>query len=121
MRLFAFIAAGEACHGAHGGEGPVLAGLAMLAALCVAAGGSAPPVTSVARRGDVPPGRDGKAGSPAEPESRICDLAAWARMDFPPRSEGFANEPDHPRRAGWRRSGPDGGSRVSSRRRRSGA
>ena len=34
------------CHGAHFGEGPVLAILAMLArngALCVAAGGSAPP------------------------------------------------------------------------------
>jgi hypothetical protein len=42
------------CHGAHSGEGPVLAILAMLALKCalrVAAGGSAPPIPSVALRG----------------------------------------------------------------------
>ena len=45
---------GEICHGAHFGEGPVLAILAMLArkiALRVAPGGSAPPIPCVARRG----------------------------------------------------------------------
>jgi hypothetical protein len=42
------------CHGAHFGEGPVLAILAMLArksALRVAPGGSAPPIPYVALRG----------------------------------------------------------------------
>src|SRR5687768_1236102 len=41
------------------------------------------------------------------------------KVDFPPGSGGFANEPEHPRRAAWRRGGPGGGSRPSSRRRRS--
>jgi hypothetical protein len=56
------------CHGAHFGEGPVLAILAMLArnsALCVAAGGSAPPIPSAARRG-VGGVRSGR-------ESRLAD------------------------------------------------
>jgi hypothetical protein len=34
-------------------------------------------------------------------------------------SGGFANEPQHPRRTGWRRGGPGAGSRPSSRWRRS--
>ena len=53
----------------QGGEGPVLAILAMLASLRVAPGGSAPPIPSAARRGEALPGRGGKAGSPIEPES----------------------------------------------------
>src|ERR1700730_2740110 len=47
----------SACHGAHCGEGLVLA---MLAG---AARGSAPPIPYAARRARVMPGRDGKAGS----------------------------------------------------------
>ncbi len=54
---------------AHCGEGPVLAILAMLAPLCVAAGGSAPPITFVARRGVGLAGRDGKAARPIELKS----------------------------------------------------
>src|SRR3954454_19698122 len=42
-------------------------------------------------------------------------------VDFPLGSEGFANEPEHPRRARWWRGGPGAGSRPSSRRRRSSA
>jgi len=49
-------------------------------------------------------------------------LVAVARqdeaVDFPPGTGGFANEPRHPRREGWRRGEPDGASRGSSRRRR---
>ena len=37
-------------------------------------------------------------------------------MDRPLRSGGFAKEPEHLRRAGWRRSEPGAGSRPSSRR-----
>ena len=73
---------GGVCHGTHSGEGPVLAILAMLArrrrrsplpclvcgALCVAPGGSAPPIPSAPFRGLLTPGRDEKAGSPVEPE-----------------------------------------------------
>jgi hypothetical protein len=63
------------CHGAHFGEGPVLAILAMLArnsALCVAAGGSAPPnPLRYAPWLGAAPGRDGKAGSPS---NRKADL-----------------------------------------------
>src|SRR3954451_18886556 len=40
-------------------------------------------------------------------------------LDLTPGSGGFANEPGHPRRIGWRRSEPGGGSRLSSRRKRS--
>src|SRR6516164_1937059 len=57
-----------ACHGAHCGEGPVLAILAMLArrgALRVAAGGSAPPIPCVARRGH--------GGTRSGRESRLID------------------------------------------------
>jgi hypothetical protein len=60
-----------ACHGAHSGEGPVLAILAMLArrALRVAPGGSAPPFPSAARRGPGF-GRSGrKSRFPVEPKS----------------------------------------------------
>jgi hypothetical protein len=39
-------------------------------------------------------------------------------LGFPPGSGGFCEEPEHPRRAAWQRSGPDGASRGSSRRRR---
>jgi hypothetical protein len=56
------------CHGAHFGEGPVLAILAMLArksALRVAPGGSAPPIPSVARRGS--------GGARSGRESRLAD------------------------------------------------
>ena len=56
------------CHGAHCGEGPVLAILAMLAhqgALRVAPGGSAPPFPSVARRG--------LGGARSGRESRLAD------------------------------------------------
>jgi hypothetical protein len=56
------------CHGAHYGEGPVLAILAMLArkgALRVAPGGSAPPISSVALRG-LGVARSGR-------ESRLAD------------------------------------------------
>ena len=42
-------------------------------------------------------------------------------LDFLPGCGGFVNEPDHPRRARWRRSGPGGGSPPSSRPRRSNA
>src|SRR4029077_11254771 len=59
---------GGVCHGAHFGEGPVLAILAMLArksALCVAPGGSAPPIPSVARRGS--------GGARSGRESRLAD------------------------------------------------
>src|SRR3954454_21924515 len=44
-------------------------------------------------------------------------LMANPDMDFPPGAGGFANEPRHPRREGWRRGEPDGASRGSSRRR----
>ena len=56
------------------------------------------------------------------PALAICSWA-WAgvKMDFAPGSGGFANEPDHPRRVGWRRSEPGAGSRPSSRRKRSSA
>jgi hypothetical protein len=60
------------CHGAHYGEGPVLAILAMLAlkdALRVAPGGSAPLFPFAPHHGDGIPGRDGKAGASAELES----------------------------------------------------
>src|SRR5215468_4592354 len=56
------------CHGAHCGEGPVLAILTMLArrgALRVAAGGSAPPIPCVARRGH--------GGTRSGRESRLID------------------------------------------------
>jgi hypothetical protein len=39
--------------------------------LRVAAGGSAPPISSAVRRGWGGAGRDGKAGSPIEQESRF--------------------------------------------------
>jgi hypothetical protein len=47
-------------------------------------------------------------------------LETWGKpvVDFPPGAGGFANEPRHPRREGWRRGEPDGASRGSSRRRR---
>jgi hypothetical protein len=45
----------------------------------------------------------------------------FRELDFPLGSEGFANEPEHPRRARWWRGGPGAGSRPSSRRRRSSA
>src|SRR5947209_4472330 len=41
------------------------------------------------------------------------------RVDRPLRSGGFAKEPEHLRGPGWRRRGPGGGLRPSSRRRRS--
>ena len=56
------------CHGAHSGEGPVLASLAMLArkdALRVAPGGSAPLFPSAARRGF--------GGARSGRESRLAD------------------------------------------------
>src|ERR1700738_605668 len=56
------------CHGAHYGEGPVLAILAMLVrqgALRVVPGGSAPPISCVARRG-LGAARSGR-------ESRLAD------------------------------------------------
>src|SRR4051794_1945861 len=40
-------------------------------------------------------------------------------VDLTPGSGGFANEPGHPRRTGWRRSETGGDSRRSSRRKRS--
>ena len=46
------------------------------------------------------------------------DKGAAKRLDFPPGAGGFANEPRHPGREGWRRGEPDGASRGSSRRRR---
>jgi hypothetical protein len=52
----------ELCPSALYGEGLVLAVLAMLEALRVAPGGSAPPITCVARRGLRLPGRDEKPG-----------------------------------------------------------
>jgi len=66
------------CHGAHAGEGPVLAVLAMLAPkteLRVAPGGSAPLFPFVALHGLDASGRDGKTGMPAEPESLAGDAA----------------------------------------------
>ena len=68
------------CHGAHCGEGLVLTILAMLAALRVAAGGSAPPITFVARRGMSIPGRDGEAGLPIEPRSRVDDVNEGTKL-----------------------------------------
>src|SRR5271166_326828 len=69
---------------AHCGEGPVLASLAMLArdmARCawlrVALLLPSPALRSAAW---ALPGRDGKAGSPIEPESRICEVAARMMM-----------------------------------------
>ena len=62
----------RACRGARSREGLVLAVLAMLApksALRVAAGGSAPPIPSAARRVVLLSGRDGKAGASTELES----------------------------------------------------
>ena len=57
----------------------MLASLAMLlrqGALRVAAGGSAPPIPCVARRG-LGAARSGRESSlPIEPESRICEVAA---------------------------------------------
>jgi DNA replication protein DnaC len=49
----------------------------------------------------------------------IVDEIGYVPLDRPLRSGGFAKEPEHLRRAGWRRSGPGGGSRPSSRPRRS--
>src|SRR3954447_24455203 len=46
-----------------------------------------------------------------------CNYLANIPVDFPPGAGGFANEPRHPRREGWRRGEPDGASRGSSRRR----
>jgi hypothetical protein len=46
------------------------------------------------------------------------ERAAGRGLDFPPGAGGFANEPRHPGREGWRRGEPDGASRGSSRRRR---
>src|SRR5215216_2675330 len=46
-----FADGGGGCHGARGGEGAVLASLAMLALRRVAAGGCAPSITAAARRG----------------------------------------------------------------------
>ena len=40
-------------------------------------------------------------------------------LGLPPGSGGFAKELKHPRRTAWQRGEPDGGSRRSSRRRRS--
>jgi hypothetical protein len=57
----------------------VLAILAMLArngALCVAPGGSAPLFPFVRAMAWALPGRDGKAGSPVEPESSVRVIAA---------------------------------------------
>ena len=48
--------------------------LAMLAVLRVAPLLPSPPLRAVA---GALPGRDGKAGAPIEPESWICDTAAW--------------------------------------------
>ena len=48
----------------------------------------------------------------------VNELVANAAVGFPPGSGGFCKEPEHPRRAPWRRSEPDGASRGSSRRRR---
>ena len=56
------------------GKGPVLAILAMLArksALRVAPGGSAPLIPPLRAAALAAPGRDGKAGSPIEQESRF--------------------------------------------------
>ncbi len=44
-------------------------------------------------------------------------LLAFTQVGFPPGSGGFCKEPEHPRRAPWQRSEPDGASRGSSRRR----
>jgi hypothetical protein len=71
----------EVCHGAHSGEGPVLAILAMLAlkARCawlrVAALLSSPPLRAMAAN---VPGRDGKAGASTEPESQAGRIIASA-------------------------------------------
>ena len=72
------------CHGAHCGEGLVLARLARLArdrARCawlrVALLLPSPALRAAAW---ASPGRDGKAGSPIEPESRICEVAARMMM-----------------------------------------
>jgi hypothetical protein len=65
---------GRSVPGAHFGEGLVLAILAMLArksALRVAPGGSAPPIPPLRAAALAAPGRDGKAGSPIEQESRF--------------------------------------------------
>ena len=58
----------------------MLASLAMLAELRVAAGGSAPPIPSAARRGEALPGRGRKAGVPIEPESWIGEVAVWTML-----------------------------------------
>ena len=78
------------CHGAHFGEGPVLAILAMLArkgALRVAPGGSgwlrssqSPPLRAAA---PAAPGRDGKAGLPIEQESGFCAPAEIDKLIRP--------------------------------------
>jgi hypothetical protein len=76
----------RACHGAHFGEGPVLAILAMLVrkrALRVAPGGCAPPIPCVARHGSGRPGRDGKAGPPIELESWVLVPAIVMRQREP--------------------------------------
>src|SRR5918993_4907152 len=66
-----------ACHGAPGGEGAVLASLAMLAALRVAAGGRAPPVTAAARRGRG----NARSGRESRPISRTGKQSAGRRGD----------------------------------------
>ena len=53
-----------------------------------------------------------------EARPRPSAETACRGLDFPPGTGGFANEPRHPRREGWRRGEPDGASRGSSRRRR---
>ena len=58
----------------------MLAILAMLTALRVAPGGSAPLNPSAARRGGALPGRDGEAGVPIELESWMDEFAAWVML-----------------------------------------
>src|SRR5580692_42176 len=71
------------CHGAHYGEGPVLAILAMLVrqgALRVVPGAPLLPSPALRVAAWALPGRGGKAGSPIEPESWICEVAARTTM-----------------------------------------
>jgi hypothetical protein len=58
----------------------VLTILAMLAALRVAAGGSAPPITFVARRGMSIPRSGRRIRSSVEPRSRVDDVNEGTKL-----------------------------------------
>src|SRR3954454_2700317 len=82
-------------------------------------------VADDARAGEVGPGGRGlvvlvrgPAIQPADEKGRTL-LGSRTALDCPLRSGGFAKEPEHLRRAGWRRGKSGGGSPPSSRRRRS--